>query len=152
MHLRGIVTLTLLMAIGSAMADDSIHGLQTKPEFTAMRAKIAKDIGDGKQYKEISPADQKTLMIVLNRMDERWQHADENGQLNPTDRVDMANDQEVVATITQHASADSRVVCERIAPTNSHLPKNVCKTVAQLRREQEQSQDAMRAGTAEQSH
>jgi hypothetical protein len=152
MHLRHIAALTLLLAIGNAMAEDSIHGLQTRQEFAAMKARIVKDIGDGKQYKEMTANDQKTLVAALNRMDARWEHADENGQLNPNDRVEMANDQELVSTITQHASADTRVVCQRIEPIGSHFPKNVCKTVAQARREQEQSQDAMRAGTVESSH
>ena len=147
-----IAALALSLAIGSAMAEDSIHGLQTKQEFTAMKAKMVKDIGDGERYKEISADDQKTLIATLDRMDQRWQHVDESGQLNPSDRVEMANDQEIVSTITQHASSDSRVVCERILPINSHLPKNVCKTVAQRRREQEKSQDAARGGSLEESH
>ena len=149
MHFRTIAVFTLLLAFGSAMGEDNISGIQSKQEFMAMKAKVNKDVGDGKHYKEISPEDQKVLMTTLARMDERWQKADDVAQLNPNDRVDMANDQEAVTTITQHASAESRVICERIEPINSHLPKNVCKTVAQIRREQDKSQDSMRAGNVE---
>ena len=149
MNFRTIAVITLLLAFGSAMAEDNIPGIQSKQDFMAMKAKVNKDVGDGKQYKEISPEDQKILMTTLTRMDGRWQKADDVAQFSPDDRVAMANDQEVVITITQHASSDSRVICERIEPINSHLPKNVCKTVAQLRREQDKSQDSMRAGNAE---
>lgn len=152
MHLRSIAALALLFAIGSAMAEDNIHGLQNRQDFTVMKSKITKDLGEGRQYREMTADDQKLLMTALQRMDDRWQHADQSGQLNPNDRVEMANDQEIVANITEHASADSRVICERIEPINSHLPKNVCKTVGQMRREQDKSQDAMRSAGAESSH
>jgi hypothetical protein len=85
-------------------------------------------------------------------MEARWQHADNLAHLSPEDRVAMANDQEVVAGILNHASADSRMVCERVATIGSNLPKNVCKSVAQRRREAEQAQDQMRAGTVESSN
>jgi hypothetical protein len=149
MHFRTIAVFTLLLAFGSAMAEDNIPGIQSKQDFMAMKAKVNKEVGDGKQYKEISPEDQKVLMTTLARMDDRWQKADDVAQLNPNDRVAMANDQEVVITITQHAAADSRMVCQRVEPIGSHFPKNVCQTVAQMRREQDKSQDSMRAGNAE---
>lgn len=148
MQLRSIAALIVLLAIGNAMAEDGIHGLQTRQEFVAMKATILKDIADGKQYKEIKAEDQKTLVTALNRMDERWQHVEDGGQLAPQARVEMANDQELVANITQHASKDSRVVCQRSEPIGSHLPQNVCKTVAQMRREQDRAQDSMQQNGA----
>jgi hypothetical protein len=150
MHLRNIAALTLLLAIGSAMADDGINGLQSKEEFAATKARIMKDIDGDKKYREMSPEDQKTLLATLSRMDQRWERVDAGGQLSPNDRVDMANDQEIVLTITQHASADSRMVCERVEAQESHRVTNVCKTVAQLRRDQDNAQNEMR--DAQKSH
>ena len=152
MYIRSIAAVILgcSMAAGAVVAgDDSIHGLQDKPQFVAMKAQVNKDLADGDRYKEIKPEDQKKLLATLTKMDERWQHADDLAHLSPQDRVGMANDQEIVAGILDHASADSRMICERITPIGSNLPKNVCKSVAQRRREQEQSQDAARAGTIE---
>ncbi len=148
MHLRSVAALIVLLAIGNAMAEDGIHGLQSKQEFVAMKASVLKDISDGKRFKEIKADDQKTLITALNRMDERWQHVDDGGLLAPQARVEMANDQELVANIIQHAAADSRVVCQRSEPIGSHMPHNVCKTVAQMRREQEKAQDSMRLNGA----
>jgi len=139
-----IVALSFVLAVGSAMADDAIHGVQSKQDFIAMKAKVTRDLADRKEYNEIAPNDQKTVIATLDRMDARWQKADDFAQLSPEDRVGMANDQEVVTTILTHASADSRVVCERIEPIGSKLPKNVCRTVAQMRREQQEAQDAER--------
>jgi hypothetical protein len=138
--------LSFLLFIGNAIADDAIHGLQSKQDFAAMKAQVSKDLGDGGKYKEISPDDQKTVVTTLDRMDVRWQNADATGQLNPEQRADMANDQETVTGILTHASAESRVVCERFMPTNSHLPKTVCRTVAQMRREQKEAAGIIQQG------
>ncbi len=148
MKLSSIVALSLLLAVGSAMADDSIHGIQTKQDFIAMKAKFNKDLSDGTRYKELAPDDQKNVVATLGRMDARWQKADDAAHLSPDDRIAMANDQEVVAGILDHASVDSRVVCQRIELIGSKFPKNVCKTVAQMRREQDQAQDSMRQNGA----
>ncbi len=148
MYLRNIAALTFFLAVGGAMASDNLQGVQTKQEFVAMKAKVDKDLGDGVQYKEISPEDQKTLIATLAQMDERWKKIDDGSQASPDERVAMANDQEVVTTILQHASKDSRVICERIEPLNTHRSQNVCKTVAQRRRETDQSQDSMRQNGA----
>jgi hypothetical protein len=145
MKLISIAALSLMLAIGGAMADDAIKGLQNKHDFIATKANISKDLGSDK-YKEIKPDDQKKLLATLDRMNTRWEKADDVAQLSPDDRVAMANDQEVVTGILQHAAADSRVVCQRENPIGSNLPTNVCRTVAQMHREQEQAQDAMRAG------
>jgi hypothetical protein len=155
MYIRSIAVLILGagLAAGAVIAGDgSIHGLQDKPQFVAMKVQVNKDLADGDRYKEIKPEDQKTLLATLTKMDERWQHADDLAHLSPDDRIAMANDQEVVAGIITHASADSRVICERVEPIGSHLPQNICKTVAQRRREQEQAQDAARAGSLESKH
>ncbi len=147
MRIRSIAVLAFgfcIVAGAWAADDETLRGLLDKPQFTAMKSQIGKDLADGKRFKEIKADDEKTLMTTLEKMDVRWQHAEDLAHLNPEDRVAMANDQEVVTGIVNKASADSRVVCERIEPVGSHMPQNVCKTAAQRRREQEKSQDAMR--------
>jgi hypothetical protein len=64
--------------------------------------------------------------------------------LNQSDSVEMANDQEIVATILHHAAADSRLVCQREVPMGSKIAVNVCRTVAQMKREQNSGQDQLR--------
>jgi len=148
-----ILLFSFLLAIGAAMADDSIQGLQNKQQFQAMKADVTKSIAarDDK-YRELSPDDQKKVLDTLARMEARWQKTDDLAGLTPPERIEMANDQEVVTTLLTHASADSRMVCERVATIGSNLPKNVCKTVAQRRREQKQIQDSARGGSLETSN
>ena len=96
------------------------------------------------KYKELTPEDQKKVLDTLDRMTTRWTKADDVSGLSPNDRTEMANDQEVVTTLLTHASADSRMICERVIPIGSNLPKRVCKTVAQRNRETIQAQEAAR--------
>ena len=45
----------------------------------------------------------------------------------------------------QRPPQDSDVVCERIAPTGSHIPQRRCVTRAALREETEQAQEWLRS-------
>ncbi|MBS0213145.1 MAG: hypothetical protein JSR26_08220 [Proteobacteria bacterium] len=138
----------LAMAAGSAMAGDAIQGLWTHPQFETQRTQVAKEMTAGGKYGEMSAADQKKVNETLERMEQRWQSA-ANGQLTDAEQVAMVNDQEVVVTALDKGAADSRVVCERVAQIGSNLPKNVCKTVAQRKREMIEAQNAAQAGKVE---
>jgi len=149
MKFGSILAVSLLFAAGTAFADD-IPGLQSKQEFQAQKAGFEKSLAaHDDKYRELSQADQKTVLETMDRMQQRWAKADDVSGLTQAERVEMANDQEKINTILTHASADSRVVCERVPQIGSNLPKNVCKTVAQRRRELEKAQDAAQAGTLE---
>lgn len=152
MKLASIAALSFLLAVGAAMADD-IPGLQSKRDFLTMKANVDKAFADrDDKYKELTPDDRKKVTDALDRMNERWQKADDASGMTDSERVAMANDQEVVTSTLEHASADSRLVCERVATIGSNLPKSVCKSVAQRRREQKEAQDAARGGALEGSN
>lgn len=120
-----------------------MNGLD-KQQFAAFDTQVKSDFQEGTRYKEISPVDQDKVMKTLAKMEDRWQHADPAGKLNVNDTVEMANDQEVVTTILHHAAADSRLVCSRETPMGTKIAVNVCRTIAQLKREQNSSHDELR--------
>lgn len=146
MRSRFIIAVTMLLAAGSVHADDAQPAMLNKHDFMAMKAQVGKDFTQDKRYREITPADQATVTKTLARMDARWQKAEDTAQLSLNDRVEMVNDEQLVDNILQHAAVDSRMVCHREDPIGSHLTKTVCRTVAQMKREQEKSQDSMRDG------
>jgi hypothetical protein len=146
MRLRFIIVLTALLVAGSAFADDQQLVMLNKHDFLAMKAKVSKDFEKGDRYREILPQDQEKVTKALERMDARWQKAEDASQLSPNDRIEMVNDEQLVDTILQHAAVDSRMVCHREDPIGSHMPKNICTTVAQQKREQEKAQSSMRDG------
>lgn len=146
MNLRFIAAITMLLAAGSVHADDQQLTMLNKHDFMAMKSQVSKDFDQDKRYREIAPADQETVKKTLARMEMRWQKAEDTAQLSPGDRIEMVNDEQLVDTILQHAAVDSRVICHREDPIGSHMPKSICTTVAQQKREQEKAQSSMRDG------
>jgi len=150
MKIGSILAFSLLFAAGSAAANDGLNGLWSKQEFETNRTNVTKALADhDDKYKELSGADQKKVAETLDRMEERWQKAGDSGTLSGADQVAMANDQTLVTATLSQASADSRVVCERVQQIGSNLPKNVCKTAGQRRREMIEAQNAAQAGKVE---
>ncbi|MBS0194159.1 MAG: hypothetical protein JSR34_07910 [Proteobacteria bacterium] len=146
-----ILLVSLGLAAGTAIAADSIQGLQTHAQFETLRANVTKQLADpAGKYHEMSTADQKKVNETLDRMEQRWQSAGE-GSPSQADMTELANEQEVVIGVLSSAAADSRVVCEREFPTGSNVPKNICKTVAQRRRDMQDSQAAMRTEQSRQN-
>lgn len=144
MFIRSLVLAALVLAVGPAFAgDDDLH-LLDKQQFAAFDQQVKVDLQSGTRYKEISPADRDDLLNTLAQMEARWQRADANGKLNANDTVQMANDQEVVNTILHHAAVDSRVICSRETPMGTMIARNVCRTVAQIRREQNEAHDTLK--------
>lgn len=131
------------MAVGSAWAD-GVSGLWSKAQFDSTRAQITQSLAEpGGKYREIDKDAQKKVVQTLDQMEQIWQGIGD-GQPSQAQQVELANDQEIVTTALTKASADSRVVCERTTEIGSNMPKNICKTVAQRKREMIQAQDAAR--------
>ena len=143
MFIRWVTAAALVCAIGAAMAEDTQMRTFDKQQFATYDAQVKSDL-QGNRYKEIAPEDQETVVKTLNRMEERWKRADADGKLNVNDTIEMGNDQEIVSNILHQAAADSRVICNRETPMGTKIAKNVCRTVAQMRREEKESQDSLR--------
>ncbi|HEY2346087.1 MAG TPA: hypothetical protein VGH80_09400 [Xanthomonadaceae bacterium] len=142
MFIRSLAMAALVLAIGTAAADE-MRGLD-KQQFSAFDAQVKTDFQQGTRYKEISPVDQDKVMKTLAKMEDRWQKTDVDGKLNTNDTVEMANDQEIVTTILHHAAADSRLICNREVPMGTNIAVNICRTIAQIKREQNGSQNELR--------
>jgi len=149
MFLRLITSAALFLAIGPALAagpaiGDSTQITVDKQQFALFETQVKADLDEGKRYKEITPENQTVVKNALERMEQRWQKAGPDGRLNQNDSVDMANDSEIVSAILKHAAADSRLVCSREIPMGSKIAVNVCRTIAQMKREQNGAQDQLR--------
>lgn len=71
-------------------------------------------------------------------------------ELNPAQRIEVLNQQEVINTAMNRAAADSRVSCERHRPIGSNRPVRVCMTVAERRRAREKSDTLLGEGAGRQ--
>jgi len=142
--------LTLAVAVlvalsGTAFASEVQLPLALdKAGFEATKTHLIQQL-DSDRYSEISPAEKQTVIAALDRIDERLGRTDATGQLNEQDRVDTFNDQELINTITSHAAADSRMYCEREAPTGSHKVRVICLTMATWMEREHTGQTSMYA-------
>ncbi|KAF1702002.1 hypothetical protein CSC66_12190 [Pseudoxanthomonas kaohsiungensis] len=112
--------------------------------FEAQRDAIITALADGKTYAEISVQDRQKVTGSLNRISGLLGDAQSVDQLPQATKVEVFNEQELINTVLTQAREDSRLVCTREKKVGSHRTTNTCKTVAERRRDQEESQNALR--------
>ena len=101
-------------------------------------------LADGETYREIPSQDRQTVKESLDRISGLLGDAQNADQLPEATRVEVFNEQERVNTLLTKAREDSRLVCTREKKVGSHRTTNSCKTVAERRRDMEESQNALR--------
>jgi len=139
---RTLVIATLLTLTGAAFANKvEMQFNPNKADFEATRAHLIQQLGSDR-YSEITPVDKSTVIAALDRIDARLSKPD---KLSDQDQVDIFNDQELINQITSHAAADSRLFCEREAPTGSHRIRVICLTMAAWMEREQSGQTAMYA-------
>lgn len=112
--------------------------------FAEQRQKVDAALADGETYVEISAADRAEVVSALDRMEDLLGGRPVSA-LSEAEKVALMNDQSLVNTRLTQAAEDSRLVCRREAAVGSRLQRSQCLTVAQRRRQREQSQDALEA-------
>lgn len=138
-----MVALLLLLLPGVALASKDGPALNAEAgTFAAQRAEVQKNLADGETYAEISPADRASVIAVLDRM-EALLSGRPVSALSEAEKVQLMNDQSQVNTILTQAGEDSRLVCRREQSAGSRLARSQCLTVAERRRQRENSQDAI---------
>jgi len=88
-------------------------------------------------YSEISLEEKSRVQQALGRIRLKMEGHTLASELSPQDRTAVFNDQELVNTVMNRAKEDSRMVCRRERSTGSNMAQNVCMTVAQRRKAQE---------------
>lgn len=127
---------------GSAFSPEK--GLDLSSSFQAQRDAIMAALGDGKTYAEISAEDRQRVTGSLNRISGLLGDAQSVNQLPEATKVEVFNEQELVNGVLTQAREDSRLVCTREKKVGSHRTTTMCRTVAERRRDMEQSQGALR--------
>jgi hypothetical protein len=137
--------LALCFAAAPALAD-SAPLVKTEPaQFPSAKAQIVKDLKDGKTYAELTRTQREEVLAALDRIEAILDGTAEVSELDDKDKVQLINDQEFVNTTLTQAAEDSRLVCKSVRKTGSHRLTPSCRTVAEIRRERESSQEALRS-------
>jgi hypothetical protein len=143
-----VLILVMASLLAFAAADSSAAADQPVEidvdAFETTHANIKRALDDRSAYSELSGTQRRDVLEALERMQRILAQADSVSQLDEEAKVKLFNDQEVVNTLLTQAAADSRLVCRQHGKTGSHRKTTKCRTVAEIRRERETSQEAAR--------
>lgn len=111
--------------------------------FAEQRRSLELELETGERYREIVGEDREAVSAALVRLSEHLGKVNSINQLDEKAKLQVFNDQELVNNILTRAAADSRMICKRETPTGSRMPVNICKTVAQRRRDHDAARNMM---------
>lgn len=142
--LKPLVLALVLVAVPAwASQVDVAEG---KGTLADQRAAIEAEIKGGDDYAEITPAQLAKARGLLDQM-EGMLGDRQPAELTERQQAELFNLQDEVNQILLAAEEDSRRICRREKPTGSHRSQTVCRTVAERKRMQEESQEHLRART-----
>ncbi|HDS1105159.1 TPA: hypothetical protein QDZ64_000757 [Stenotrophomonas maltophilia] len=139
--------LALMLSLGLAAT------VQAKAQKEAVRMDATTPVSEqirrvetamgSEDYSEIGLEDKSRVQQALNRIKVKMNGREKVDELAAQERTDVFNEQEIVNTIMSRAQADSRMICRRERLTGSNMPQSVCLTVAQRRKAQDDSRQAL---------
>ncbi|MGH8109918.1 MAG: hypothetical protein ACREO1_14505 [Arenimonas sp.] len=145
MRFSTIVGTFVLVFSGSVFAADAIQLDVTKENFLEQRNTIVTKINKDVDYAEISNADRGELTAALARIGEKLNQGNFSN-LSDEDRKQVTLDQGMVNKALTQAKKDSRLICKKEPILGSNFDKRVCRTAAQLKRENDKMRDDGAAG------
>jgi len=128
-----LLCLVPFVAIGKDAAHENVTFDSAR--FEQQRAEIEKAMG-GETYRELSAEQRTSVIDALDEM-QRLLDKSDGADMREEDRIQLFNAQEQVNTLLTQAADDSRVICKRETKMGSHMKVNICKTIAERRRERE---------------
>ena len=120
--------------------------LDLQNSFADQKTRIRTKLADGKSYSEISRADAAAVTEALDRIAQVLGAGDGIATLGDGSKASALQDEALINRLLSKASEDSRLVCVREKKLGSNRSTSQCSTVAQRRRNAEESQNALRSG------
>ena len=141
MRTRGLLGMALALAIVSSSAVAAEPAKATikadnKAAFDAVAAAVRQQLDPGGRWEYTSKLEKEQ---VNQRLDDMQMLFDQFGtveKMNDATKARLFNDQEAVNEILTKRD-DLHMVCTEETPTGSHIPKRICRTYGDIRREQD---------------
>lgn len=130
------LTLALMLAGGvSAGATDATVKADNKAAFEAVAAAVRQQLNPGGRWEYTSKLEKEQVNQRLDDMQALFDQFGTVAQMNDATRARLFNDQEAVNEILTKRD-DQHLICTEETPTGSHIPKRICRTYGEIRREQ----------------
>src|SRR5690348_6249351 len=138
------VFVLLSVCVGGAWAADTpTVKADNKAAFESVAAAVREQLKPGGRWEYASNLEKEQVNRRLDDMQALFDRFDAVGQMDDPAKVRLFNDQEAVNEILTKRD-DQHLVCTQEMSTGSHIPKRVCRTYAEIRREQALGQSNLR--------
>jgi hypothetical protein len=112
-------------------------------QFPELIAMVRSEIEPGGRWEYVPKSQRRLLEEKFDEMERVLDGRQSVDELSNAEKLRLINAQEHAnAILTQHDGR--RLICERVTPTGSHRPKNVCITLAERKRANEESTKMLR--------
>lgn len=124
------------MCAGSTWAADTgTVKADNKAAFEAVAAAVRQQLEPGGRWQYASKLEKEQVSQHLDDMQALFDQFGTVAQMSDTAKARLFNDQETVNEILTKRD-DQHMVCTEEMPTGSHIPKRICRTYGEIRREQ----------------
>jgi len=129
-------------AFGAKQKVEQVLVTSTQAQFDEAAAHIRHEMNAGGRYEFLRPNERETIEHRLKEIGDMLDH-NADGSFTRQEKLKLLNAQEEVNGLLAQRDGN-RLICERRAPTGSHLQQNTCVTYAEKERERRETQKLLR--------
>lgn len=146
---KAVIALTLALLVSSAAQAKRPSGPARIDSSLPVPEQLVKveSLLNHEDYSELPAAERAKVREAIAGIRQIMGERTVPSQLNPTERTEVFNHQEVINITMARAHEDSRLVCEQRRAIGSNRPTRVCMSVAERKRAREESEKAWMQGT-----
>lgn len=137
--LAAFLTVALL---SPAIANDLPANTSARAILTQQQDIRADALAGKGRYKDMDQKVRQDLFAKQDIVKGLLEGRELTSELSQLDQVTLFNSLEAISAIVNKAE-DERMICRRERTTGSHRAQNVCKTVAQIRKERDMAESVM---------
>ena len=120
-----------------------VTAIHSKTDFAAVRAAIAQQMQAGGRFASVSSEGRATVDGRFQDMSSLFEQYGTFDNMTPIAREKINDDQNAINGVLAQYDGN-RLVCHDEYPVGSHLPKRICRTLTQIRNEQNDAGEMMR--------
>lgn len=134
--LRFVLSLALFCVVASAWADKVVEkpvAADTPEKFEQTMTEVRQQMAAGGRYEYIRPDDKGKVEADMHAMELMLKKSGSVAAMSEAEKVSLFDTQENLNGILTHSDSN-RLICERVAPVGTSIPKTTCKTVGEVER------------------
>lgn len=120
-----------------------VTAIHSKDDFVAVRAAVSQQMQTGGRFASVSRDGRATIESRFQDMASLFDQYETFDKMTPNAREKINDDQNAINGELAHYDGN-RLVCHDEYPVGSHLPKRICRTLTQIRDEQNSANQMMR--------